>query len=153
MRDSAWEAGSGTGVRPSRAQSLDRPTLAASTIGQASTPYFGPWLAASELFVPTIPGGVLVAFLFGALTAAVVGFAFLTPSAQALISRRTSADRQGEILGVNQSASAMARILGPVLGLALYKATDSHLLPYAAGALLLVLMLPMLPRIKASDAK
>jgi hypothetical protein len=53
--------------------------------------------------------------LFVALTSAVVGFAFLTPSAQALISRRTSADRQGEILGVNQSASAMARIPVPSL--------------------------------------
>jgi predicted MFS family arabinose efflux permease len=93
------------------------------------------------------PGPLKIA-LYVALTAAVVGFAFLTPSAQALISRRTAADRQGEILGVNQSASAMARILGPIFGVTLYKATDSHLLPYVAGAALLVLMLPMLPRIR-----
>ena len=51
---------------------------------------------------------------------AVAGFAFLTPSAQALISRRTDPEQQGEILGVNQSASAMARILGAVFGLTLY---------------------------------
>jgi MFS family permease len=87
-------------------------------------------------------------FLFAALTAAVVGFAFLTPSAQALISRRTSSERQGEILGVNQSASAMARILGPVFGVTLYTSTESHLLPYIAGAILLILMLPVLPRIR-----
>ena len=86
--------------------------------------------------------------LYSALTASVVGFAFLTPSAQALISRRTSADRQGEILGVNQSASALARILGPVFGVTLYKATSSHLLPYAFGAVLLLLMLPLLPVIR-----
>lgn len=90
----------------------------------------------------------LQSYLYIALTAAVVGFAFLTPSAQALISRRTSADRQGEILGVNQSASAMARILGPIFGVTLYKAHDSHLLPFIAGAVLLALMFPMLPRIK-----
>ena len=95
-----------------------------------------------------IDPGMLKPALFVALTSAVIGFAFLTPSAQALISRRTSADRQGEILGVNQSASAMARILGPIFGVTLYKMTDSHLLPYAAGAVLLVLMLPMLPRIR-----
>jgi MFS transporter, DHA1 family, tetracycline resistance protein len=89
-----------------------------------------------------------VPFLFIALTAAVVGFAFLTPSAQALVSRRTDSEHQGEILGVNQSASAMARILGPVFGITLYKATETHLLPYIAGAVLLVLMLPMLPRIR-----
>ena len=84
-------------------------------------------------------------YLFVALTAAVAGFAFLTPSAQALVSRRTSADRQGEILGVNQSASAMARILGPLFGLVLYEAHPTHILPYIAGAVLLLLMLPLLP--------
>jgi MFS family permease len=82
------------------------------------------------------------------LTAAVIGFAFLTPSAQALISRRTDPGRQGEILGVNQSAAAMARILGPIFGLTLYKWQPSHLLPYAFGGLLVALMLPLMPRIR-----
>ena len=95
-----------------------------------------------------LPFGVLLALLMLALAVAVVGFAFLTPSAQALISRRTDADRQGEILGVNQSASAMARILGPVCGLILYQLTATHLLPYLFGALLLLGMLPLLPRIR-----
>ena len=93
-------------------------------------------------------GSASLLLLFVALTLAVVGFAFLTPSAQALVSRRTDADRQGEILGVNQSASAMARILGPLLGVTLYKATADHLLPYAMGAVLLLLMLPLMPRIR-----
>jgi MFS family permease len=56
----------------------------------------------------------------GALSAAVVGFAFLTPSSQALISRNSSAAQQGEILGVAQSAGAIARILGPYLGNLVY---------------------------------
>ncbi|MCI0639503.1 MAG: MFS transporter [Gemmataceae bacterium] len=93
-------------------------------------------------------GWSLHGLLFAALTSAVVGFAFLTPSANALISRRTDASQQGEILGVNQSASALARILGPVLGVTLYKSTASHLLPYALGAGLLILMLPMIPKIR-----
>jgi hypothetical protein len=88
------------------------------------------------------------ALLYTALTASVVGFAFLTPSAQALISRRTPDDRQGEILGVNQSASALARILGPILGVTLYKATATHMLPYFLGAALLIAMLPLLPVIR-----
>jgi hypothetical protein len=83
-----------------------------------------------------------------ALTLAVVGFAFLTPSAQALISRRSDPARQGEILGVNQSISAMARILGPILGLSLYSATETHLLPYLFGGVLLLLMVPMIPWIR-----
>ncbi|MBY0233256.1 MAG: MFS transporter [Gemmataceae bacterium] len=83
-----------------------------------------------------------------ALALAVVGFAFLTPSAQALISRRADPARQGEILGVNQSLSALARILGPLLGLGLYNATSSHMLPYVAGAALLLAMLPLMPLVR-----
>jgi hypothetical protein len=82
------------------------------------------------------------------LALAVVGFAFLTPSAQALVSRRSDPARQGEVLGVNQSASAMARIVGPVVGLTLYKATQTHLLPYLFGGAILLLMLPLMPRIR-----
>ncbi|TMQ33469.1 MAG: MFS transporter, partial [Planctomycetota bacterium] len=52
---------------------------------------------------------VLVAFL-AAITVAVVGFSFVTPSASALISRRSDPAKQGEILGVNQSANAVSRI-------------------------------------------
>jgi MFS family permease len=115
-----------------------------------SPPGTGPVLGTSALFaVRYSPGpGYLLALLFISLATAVVGFAFLTPSAQALVSRRSAATQQGEILGVNQSASAMARILGPIFGLTLYKLTDSHLLPYAFGAGLLLLMLPLLPRIR-----
>jgi MFS family permease len=92
--------------------------------------------------------GQLLGLLLASLTLAVVGFAFLTPSAQALISRRTDPGKQGEVLGVNQSAAALARILGPIFGLTLYSLTATHLLPYAFGAALLLLMLPLLPRIR-----
>jgi MFS family permease len=91
---------------------------------------------------------VRLAVLLASLTAAVVGFAFLTPSAQALISRRSDPNRQGEVLGVNQSAAALARILGPIIGLTLYKLNPDHLLPYVFGGLLVALMLPLMPRIR-----
>jgi DHA1 family tetracycline resistance protein-like MFS transporter len=90
----------------------------------------------------------LLAWMLVSLALAVVGFALLTPSAQALISRRSDQARQGEVLGVNQSASALARILGPIFGLTLYKLTADHLLPYVFGAALLLVMLPLLPRIR-----
>jgi MFS family permease len=93
------------------------------------------------------PGGpgwqTLLAGLLVALAVAVTGFAFMTPSVQALISRRSDPERQGEILGVNQSASAMARILGPAAGMPLYFLTPSHFLPYALGAGLVVVVLLM----------
>jgi MFS transporter, DHA1 family, tetracycline resistance protein len=84
--------------------------------------------------------------VFVALACAVMGFAFLTPSAQALISRRTNVNQQGEILGVNQSAAALARILGPIVGISLLKLNP--LSPYIFGAGLLVLMLPLMPRVR-----
>jgi hypothetical protein len=73
------------------------------------------------------------------MTLAVVGFAFMTPSVQALISRGSNPARQGEVLGVNQSASALARILGPFLGITLFFAVPSHIIPYACGCGLLLL--------------
>jgi MFS family permease len=94
------------------------------------------------------PYQVLLTIMLISLAVAVMGFAFLTPSAQALVSRRTPADKQGEVLGVNQSASALARILGPLIGLILYKTEASHMLPYFVGAALVLLMLPLIPRIR-----
>ena len=76
--------------------------------------------------------------MLASVSVAVIGFAFVTPSVQALISRRSDPARQGEILGVNQSASALARILGPVVGVSLFFVTPSHLLPYLLGGCLLV---------------
>lgn len=84
-------------------------------------------------------GALLVAALL-VMTVAVMGFAFMTPSVQSLISRRSDPARQGEVLGVNQSASALARILGPGLGLFFFKLLPSHVLPYACGAALMVLV-------------
>lgn len=88
---------------------------------------------------------------FIALAAGVIGFAFLTPSVQALISKRSDPNRQGEILGVNQSFSALARILGPLSGAVLFKAYEPPVLPYAVSALILVAVLVMVPKIKAGD--
>lgn len=88
-------------------------------------------------------GGPLLAWVMVTLALAVVGFACVTPSLQALISRRSDPERQGAVLGVNHSASALARILGPLAGLSLYKLESSHLLPYAFGAGLLLLLLPL----------
>jgi MFS transporter, DHA1 family, tetracycline resistance protein len=74
------------------------------------------------------------------VTLGVIGFAFMTPSAQALISRRSDPARQGEVLGVNQSASAVARILGPFVALSTFFLSSTHVIPFAGGCLLLLLV-------------
>ncbi|MEX2122012.1 MAG: MFS transporter [Pirellulales bacterium] len=50
----------------------------------------------------------------------VTGFAFMTPSLAALISRRSDPARQGAILGVAQSISSLARIVGPLVSIPLF---------------------------------
>lgn len=81
---------------------------------------------------------MLVFAALGVFTIAVMGYAFLTPSAQSLISRRTDPTQQGEVLGVNQSAAAMSRILGPLVFVTLFFVTSNHILPYLGGSALLV---------------
>ncbi len=87
------------------------------------------------------------------MTVAVMGFAFLTPSVQSLISRRSDPAKQGEILGVNQSAAALARILGPLMGLSFFDVARSHILPYLVGAGLLVIVFLMALRIRQDPAE
>jgi MFS family permease len=87
--------------------------------------------------------------LLTVMAIAVAGFAFLNPSVSALISRRSDPARQGEVLGVNQSANAMARILGPLVGNMLFPVTDNHVLPYVTAAGLLLVVLLLTPRLKA----
>jgi MFS family permease len=72
------------------------------------------------------------------VTFAVTGFALLNPSVQSLVSRRSDPAKQGEVLGVNQSAASMSRILGPMMGIGLFKASNTHVLPYVAGTVLLL---------------
>jgi DHA1 family tetracycline resistance protein-like MFS transporter len=77
--------------------------------------------------------------LLGAMAVEVLGFALVNPSLQSLISRRSDPAQQGGILGLSQSATSLARILGPVFGLRLFK--QSPELPYFGAAALMVLAL------------
>lgn len=91
---------------------------------------------------------LLLTIALAVMTFAVIGYALVTPSVHSLISRRTGMDKQGEILGVNQSASALARILGPMVSLALFNLTPSHILPYMFGAGLLVVVFVVTSKLK-----
>ena len=82
------------------------------------------------------------------MAVAITGFAFLNPSVSALISRRSDPARQGEVLGVNQSANAMARILGPLVGSTLFTLTTNHVLPYVVAPGLLLVVLLLTPRLQ-----
>ena len=79
------------------------------------------------------------------------GFAFVTPSVPALVSKRSDPARQGEVLGVNQSFASLGRILGPFLGSVLFQAHGSRTLPYLAAVLTLLAVAALLPKVRKSD--
>ncbi len=70
--------------------------------------------------------------LYAALTTLVCGFAFMMPTLMSLISRRSDPAKQGGILGLTQSISALARIIAPLISLPLFKRAAT--LPYQVGA-------------------
>lgn len=93
--------------------------------------------------------------LYAVLPVAVIGFSCVTPALQALLSLKASAEKQGAVLGVGQSMSALARIVGPLVAIPLhYEAVE---LPHWTGAglmgvgLLLVLSLTA-PEPRPEDA-
>lgn len=67
----------------------------------------------------------------------VTGFAFMTPSLQSLISRRSDPAKQGGILGVSQSTSSLARVVGPLIAVPLF--FQSPPLPYWSAIVLMAL--------------
>ena len=83
--------------------------------------------------------------LIGAMAVEAVGFAFLPPTVQALISRRSDPGRQGSILGVAQSVSAMARILGHAICFPLFYIATT--IPFVVGAALMAVALLLIATI------
>jgi len=63
----------------------------------------------------------------------VTGFALMTPSLQSLISRRSDPAKQGGILGVSQSTSSLARVVGPLIAVPLFFESPAQALPYWAA--------------------
>jgi MFS transporter, DHA1 family, tetracycline resistance protein len=77
-------------------------------------------------------------FFYFSVAISVAGFAFVNPSVSALISKRSDPTRQGEVMGVNQSFSALGRILGPFLGSVLFFQSPTRALPFVFAVILLM---------------
>jgi DHA1 family tetracycline resistance protein-like MFS transporter len=60
----------------------------------------------------------------------------MTPSLQSLISRRSDPTKQGGILGVSQSTSSLARVVGPLIAVPLF--FQSPALPYWMATAIMV---------------
>ena len=73
--------------------------------------------------------------VYGVLALCTSRFAFITPSLNSLLSRRSDPAKQGAILGMGQSVSSLARIVGSGLGIPLLM-TSVTLPYYVAGGLM-----------------
>ena len=87
-------------------------------------------LALLPLAPPTVP-------MVSVFCLMAVGQGISNPSLQSLISRGTSEDEQGFVLGTNQSLSALARVVGPTLGGVLYAGVGPSA-PFWTGALIVL---------------
>jgi MFS family permease len=101
---------------------------------------------------PPSAGPGLTAAFYAAAALAGAGFACVNPSVSALISKRADAERQGEVLGVNQAFASLGRIVGPFLGSVLFAAHPSHTLPFVAAVLILGGVAALLPRLSVARA-
>jgi len=79
-----------------------------------------------------------------------IGNGFNNPSTSALISRLTPPDRQGEVLGVAQSMSALGRIFGPPVGSQLFDRVSPNAPYWVGGAIMGAACLLALLRVKGA---
>jgi MFS family permease len=94
--------------------------------GEAGVARLGALLMAVG-FVLVPPAGEAAApgaLFYGALTLLGAGFGMAGPSMIGLASRRAAATVQGRTLGVTQSASSLARIVGPIVAGAMMQASS-----------------------------
>ena len=95
-------------------------------------------------FAPSVPWLVVVLALLA------LGAGLSTPSLSSLVSRLTPPTEQGSALGIFQSISSIARIIGPVVAQLLYQegahVHAPYLLATAAGFIGFLLSLRLLSR-------
>ena len=82
------------------------------------------------------------ALLLLALALLAIGYGLASPSIASLISKRTARDKQGGVLGANQSAQSLARIVGPIVAGTIYELAGPQ--PVYFGAAIVALLALML---------
>ncbi len=91
-----------------------------------------------------------VAYLYAVMPISIIGFSFVTPSLQSMLSLRTHDDEQGGVLGLGQSMSAIARIFGPIAGLTLMTG-ENYVLPYLSAAIVMAISFFMILRLPSTN--
>lgn len=97
-----------------------------------------PALVVVAVGVAAIAYAPLTAPMLAVFVVLACGQGVASPALQSLVSRGVGAEEQGEILGSNQSMSALARAFGPACGGWLYEHSSPEAPFLVAGALLVV---------------
>jgi DHA1 family tetracycline resistance protein-like MFS transporter len=79
-----------------------------------------------------------------------IGMGLLNPSVTSLVSREAGSDERGGIMGVSQSASSLARILGPAVAGAVFTLWGRNA-PYFLGAVLMAAVVAMAVRLPRAE--
>jgi len=96
------------------------------------------------LMMPFVPLKWFIPFELIALALTAFGNSFLSTPVSSLISKNTSEKEQGAIMGSNQSMGSLGRIVGPLLGGALYGV--AHYLPYVVASVIMLLVIGLIFR-------
>jgi DHA1 family tetracycline resistance protein-like MFS transporter len=116
---------------------ISRPLL--GRIGESKTLHLGQLaLGFGILLIPWV--APQRSALYAALTCLALGSALANPALSGLVSRLSPQDRQGMAIGLAQTLSAGARILGPAFMGVLYQWLEGARSLYISGTLLLVLV-------------
>ena len=102
--------------------------------GEQANAAFGGVLLATGVIAMGLAQSIVATLV--SLVGVGIGWGLLAPSLQSLVSRRAMANEQGQVLGVNQSASALARVIGPVAAGWAYGALGPAMGFVAGGALI-----------------
>jgi DHA1 family tetracycline resistance protein-like MFS transporter len=97
-----------------------------------------------------LPSSLSLVGVLVVMAALSVGLGCLNPAVTSLVSREAGAEERGGILGVNQSAQSLARILGPALAGVVYTAAGRSA-PYYVGAIIMVAVVAMAIRLPRGE--
>lgn len=107
---------------------------------------------ALALGMALIPFSTSLEILLVAMVIVAYGFSVINPALNSLISLRTDAGNQGQMMGVARSATTMARVIGPAWAGILFAQLGKEWPYYAGTVLMLVVAVLALRSLKDNEA-
>jgi MFS family permease len=114
-------------------------------LGEIGTVRFGLAANAAGLLLLAADGGWVT--LVPALAFLVLGQGLITPTMSSVVAGRVPGERRGQALGLQQSASGLARVVGPA-GAGLLFGRLGVAVPYLVGAALVALAVAFVPPVR-----